>query len=652
VDDDTVARRYLAEFRALISLEEEAAQRPASNKEARDRLENLLCRSRNWSVYAQPASEVIEAEIEEPTSWPFIGVLLKSLLNPQREFTECVAKWTITIVRRGLAPDSAEWSLAADLRSKVFDLLRHSKDADLRSRLWRLLSESHHQHHRMVLHAEIPEELVPAYRKVLVDDLRTCAEIIESPPTPLSIEEATHAREMWSWYLRYGRDGDPVELARRCEVIYDRISRWRLHDFFRFETDEALAPETERIAAILGAASDVEPFETFFAEVERYLAAARHGGRDGADRHRVSILADTLVTHRVNDELFIPGSLDLPIAAFVLAVLRDADEENPAAWYFALRVVQKHLQHLKGAGDEVAAADKLRWLLDKTPAKGQFLFEIFSCAHPAFLGKLTTAELDIVLEHEEAFSTSQWFILLGTFAMGAWTTVRSHLSTRLEEMRSETVEASKHLQSFVRALHLSVLRYDWPPQGIPMAWIIETITGLGLDGALLEMHELTSLRDRSGFKLTMAKLAALLRSRLELEQTPEKSHGLQIMPHDFRVTDWCSFDEGNPEALAAFHEFCLLALGSGFVARYWMPKYIARLDPSGHHVGSFVEQYLRENPSIDADALVRLAYLASAYPDTSEAWTAVAMPICDAARRLRRRNGSTCTSALPAKRAG
>lgn len=636
VDDDTVARRCLAEFRELIYLEKEAAQQPASDKGARERLKILLCRSRNWSVYAQPASEAIQAGLEEPTSWPFVRVLLKSLLNPQREFTECVAKWTITIVRRPSVPGGPGWNLATDLRAQLFDLLKRSEDTDLRPRMWRVLSGSHHQHHRMVLYAELPTEFVPAYRSVLFDDLRTCAEIIESPPIPLTIEEATHAREMWSWYLRYGRDGDPVDLARRCETAYERISQWRLHDFFRFETDEVLAPETERVAAILRAASGVETFEAFFVEAARYLVAARQGGRDGADWNRVSILADTLVTHRVSDELFASDSLDMPLTAYVLAVLRDADEDNLLAWHFALRVVQKHLRHLKEVGDEAVVADRLRWLLRKTRAKGRFLFDLFSCAHPASLGKLTTGEFSVVVENKETFSASQWFILLGIFATVAWETVRSHLSSRLEEMRAEAAETSTHMASFIRALHLSVLRYDWPSLGIPTEWIITAITDHGLDGALLEMHELTWLRDKSGFKLTMAELVALLRSRIALEENSGRSHGLQVMPHDFHITEWCSFDEGDPEDLAAFHEFCLLALGSGFAARYWMPKYLARLDPSGRHVGSFVEQHLRENPSIDTDALTNLAHLSSAYPDTSEAWTTVAMPICEVARRMRR----------------
>jgi len=632
VFEETVAQRFLLEFRELITLEEIAPNPPERGKGAQELLERLLCGSKVWGVYAQPARDLAEAELEILTSWPFVELLLKSLLNPEREYTERIANWTLSIIRRAFVPGSLEWNLAAELRSKVFGMLQTSTDTGIRSQLWQVLAESHHQYHRMVLHGNVRGALVPPYRTVLSDDLSRCSEILQSPPATLSIEEATQARRMWSWYLEYGRNEDPLDLARQCENIYSGISKWRFHELFRFDIDEELKPEIDRVAAILRAARDTGIFIEFFAEAKRYLDAARHGGRDGLDWSHTSSLADVLA------DQFTPSvvaSVSV-LTSFVEAVLEQTESGNDLAWHFAVRICQTYLRRIKETANEVTIGKELQRLLAITPAKARLLYNLYSNAHPASIGKLTDTELDCVLEQESAFTMPEWFVLLGTFAFVRWETVQSRLRGRLDTMRDHPMKASNSMSCFIRSLRVSEVRYKWPSDQIPTGWIISIIAELELDGALLGMHELTWLRDHAGFSMSMLQMVALMRSRIELDQKPKVVESLKIMPYDFRIKDWCNFDETRLEEVSAFHEFCGLALDHGFTATYWIPKYLAQLNPSGSHVGSFIGQYLQTNPSIDAKTLTRLAYLASAYQDTSAAWAIIANPICRKAQELGR----------------
>jgi len=632
VSERVVARRYLEEFRELVAIEDADGRTAGAGNGARQLLKRLLCESKNSETYAQPAHDMVAEELASARASPFAGLLLECLLNPERESIEWVANWTITIARRAFLPDSLEWNLAADLRGKVFATLRTGNDPDIRVRLWHILAESHHEFHRAIFHGNVRGNAVAPYRTLLVDDLTNCAAILKSSAMQLTIEEATHAREMWSWYLEYGRAEDLVDIARQCEQIYNGLSKWRLHVFFRFDHDEELAPETARVVALLRAAPDPEIFTEFFFEARRYLDVARRGERDGADFMRISALGDACADLLSLEVTPPPNAL----TSFVVTVLKQAEDENSIAWTFAIRVCQRHLRSIKAAEDEVALENILKRLLGVTESKARVLYGLYSHVHPLSTGTLTKTELDCVLAHESGFSAFEWFALLGAFAVVSWDTVQLRLRIRLEALREQPVEASNCIACFVRAIYLAALRYDWQPTQLPTAWIMDMIREFGLDGALLGMHDLIWLRDQADFRLDVAQLVALIRSRMELEQRPRPGNHFEIAPHDLEVSAWCSFDEANPAEVDAFHEFCCLALGHGFIAVYWMPKYVAQLNPSGQHVGSFVEQYLRDNQTIDGNALARLAYLASAYPDNSEAWASIARPICSRANRLRR----------------
>ncbi|MCK5230922.1 MAG: hypothetical protein KAR13_11685, partial [Desulfobulbaceae bacterium] len=501
-----------------------------------------------------------------------------------------------------------------------------------------------------VLHGWARETIAQEYRSVLINDLTICASTLESPPVKLTIEEATHARHMWSWYLKYGRDDDPLDQARQCEHIYNALSSWRFHALFRFGETEELTSETERVVAILEKAPNVQIFIEFFSEAKRYLDVVRRTEGDGVARSCISAIADALA------DQFIPAGVapQNALTSFVTTVLGQNNDNKDLAWNFAVRICRKYLRRKKETGDHSLIVKELQRLLGLTPAKAQLLYDLYSYAHPASIGIISGIELDCIFEHENEFSDMlrEWFMLLGTFALVRWEMIQSRLSDRLNTMRNQPVEASRLMERFIDSLYWSVLKYKWSSIQIQTAWIIDMIVDFGLDGALFEMYEFTWLRDKSHFTLNMPQLEVLVRSRMELEQRPKPDDSFKIIPYDFRINDWCSFDETNPEEVSAFYEFCRLGLGRGFTSIHWMPKYVAQLDPSGRHVATFIEQHLKENACIGANVLARLAYLASDYPNTSEPWTTIARPICRNAERLRREEREQVYFGLSSKETG
>lgn len=630
VNHPVIADRYLQEFRQLVTLEDAGALEAPSGKTPQTLLKRILTGSRNAGIFIQPAHDLVIARLSEAAAWPFVGLLAESLLNPTRETVEWVANWTMAITKRPITPDTHEWRNAETIRAEAFKVLRTCEESELRRSLWQLLQGSHRKFRHLVLQGKVRNPIKEKYQQILVSDLSICAEILGAPPVPMTIVEATHAREMWSWYLEYGNNDELVGLARKCEKIYAGLSNWRFHDFFRFATDDALAPETNRIAGILLEADCLDTFGEFFEEAQRYLDAARHAP-DMADEWRICRLADACA-----DQFVIGASAHRnSLTAFTLKVLDQDEPSNLLEWHFVVRLCRRYLYEAKR--QNLADFDNaLSVLLGETRNVFRLLRELYSNVHPSSMGVLTKAELDCIFEQETNFSERDWFLLLGPFYAIDGDLIQERLGGRLTASTSDTLVKSRCMENFIRSTYLTALRYEWTGEQMPVGWIIDMIAVFKLYGGLLGMHELEWMRDQAYFRMNMTTLTSLVRSRCELEKNNTPYEGVEIFPHDFAVDKWVDFDVAQVTEINAFREFCRLALESTFTAIYWMPKYLRQIDPTGEQVTVFVEQYLADAPDLNGNALARLANLASGYEDDMSQWAAIARPICERALTLRR----------------
>lgn len=631
VTDVNVAGRYIDAFRPLVAAEDAGTLQARSGKGARQLLGRLLCHGRHSEIFGPPAHDIVTRELGVARNWPFVGLLCESLLNPIRESMEWVSNWTITISRRAIAPSSNPWGLAEAVRAQVTGLLQAKTEQEVRIALWHVLSESHHSFHRAILHNEVIGNAADSYHHVLLADLQACVNILASPPVQIGIEEATEARALWKWYLKYGQKEDLVGLARQCEGLYNGLSHWRLQDFFRFDSEQTLATETNRVASMFRAANSVAPYVKFFDEARRFIAAARHGAHDAADNSRITALADSLA-----DDYQLNLAELSPLSTFVVKVLSgDQMPENHLAWDFAVRICQKHLFNVKSTHIDSIAQHLSTWL-EMSGSKDRLLWGLYSNVHPLSTGPVTQAELAAVLEHQNDFNAREFFTLLGNLAGADTETVKARLQDWLDVMRDDMVEASQCMGFFIRATYITALRYKWSREQIPVQWIVEIIVTYRLDGALLGMHDLEWLRDNANYRLSMIETVKLMRSRIELEGQNKPAEGFEIVPYKFSIGDWCHFDPNDPDERQAFFELCEIALSKTFTALYWMPKYMTQLDPSGQQVAAFVINYLESHLQLDAKSLSRMGYLASAYPEESAGWMAIAGPICERTNTMRR----------------
>lgn len=644
VDKTDVAYRFLNEFRELNKLVDAGLGSTDPGKSPRQLLGRLLCKSRNSDVFAQPAYEMAMSHLLSEGWWPFVGDVAKCILEPKRETAEWVANWTLGFASYAIPTGSSEWMRLLDLRAKLFELLQSGQSRELQDRTWKLLSDSHHSLHYAIAHYRMTDENRQAYRALLIDDLTRCKALLKTPRT---LGEATCARPMWEWYLEYGQDEALVATARECERLYSGLSKWRIHDFFRFDDDERLTVETERVAALLRVATDSRVFVDFFDEVERYLSSARGNSDDMADGMQLGELAYKLA------DMF---SLDATgnttaLSSFVLSVLAAGEKAEPRSFPFATMVCTARLGQLK-ATREVNTGDWLNRLLATTPSKGTVLHRLYSNAHPSSTGPLSADEVQAILTHKDDFTILQWFWLLGVLVGAVDESLSKHVLTSLGSFGDDRYEASYCLGLFIRSSHLTFRRYNRSPTRDFAKSALDWIVTFRLDGALLESHYLEAMTKLSGFVPDMRFFASLMQSRVELERGPKPDERFEILPYRFNVSAWCTFDPKNDADVAAFDDVCRLALRPSFTALYWIPKYLPAIDPSGNCVAAFVTRHLADNNAVDADALSKLAYLASQYPVDSEAWASIARPICEKARGLGRQAREHLYFCLSSKETG
>ncbi len=644
VDKPEVAYRFLLEFRELAKLEEANSTHFEPGKSPQQLLHRQLCESRNSGVFAQPADEMANRHFLSEEWWPFVGGLAKCVLEPERETTEYVANWTLGFSRHALSTESPDWKRLLDLRAKIFESLQSKQYKELNSRLWALLSDSHHSLHAALSHYRMTDRNHQNYRAVLIDDLARCKSILETPRT---LGEATHARRIWEWYLEYGQDEALVAPARECERLYSGLSKWQIHDFFRFDYDERLAAETKRVATALRAATNKNLFVEFFDEVESYLGSARGKSEDMADAMQLGELANKLADLLSLDST--GGTTAL--SSFVISVLAAGVEAEPRSFSFAIMVCRARLGQLKATG-EVNPGDWLNRLLAITPSKGTVLYRLYSNAHPGSTGALSADEVGCVLTHKNDFNDREWFWLLGVFAGAVEENVSTHVLTSLKECGDDRYKASNCLGLFIHSSHLAFRRYERSPSRNFTKSIVDWIVNFQLDGALLNNHDLEAMNKLAGFVPDMRFFASLMQSRVELERAPKPDERFEILPYRFNVSAWSTFDPNNNDDVAAFHDVCRLALDRSFTASYRIPKYLPSIDPSGNSVADFVTQHLAGNDAADVDVFSKLAYLASQYPADSEAWASIARPICERARVLGRRDREHIYFCLSRKETG
>jgi hypothetical protein len=630
VGNEALATRFLSELERLVSMEELFDHQFESGKRPTQLVKRLLCDSRNFKVFCRSAREIVLNKIENAKAWPFAGHLVACLLNPIRAHIGWSAKHTMYIQRFAVEPDWESWEIAIDVRKKAFEVISKAQRTSFQSELWKILARAHHEANRVLFHERLSSNAQRGYRNLIKSDLERVLGILENRKSDLGMALATDARNFWDWYLRYGKDRELVDLAKQCESIYTQINKWRLQDFFAFEKPSDLLGETNRIAEAVMSATTTAEVSAFFDDAMVYLKSAREGNDDLADNWRIADLAHACSS---NFRPFDPQRNAL--TEYAIAVLQSEHESNVLTTYFTECLCLGLIRNAKMINSE-DYPDSLKLVLSLSFLPDKLFYQLFRNAHPKTNGKLLDSEVDRAIEARKSVTAEECHRLLGSLFVANQEKILSFIHKDLIDT-PDIEKRSRLFHIFFRNARLSLLRYEVEPNVQFVDWIIQSIIELNLDGSLFGSgSDLDWMREKCGYKMSGGDFLQFIESRLALEREPRSSQSFPILPHDFRVSEWCEIHFDKPDELAAFFELCNLAIKANFTSYYRMPKYLASLDPSGAHIAQFAENSIALHAEEMNEHLKRLAYLASGFLDTSSAWALIAEPICAQASQLSR----------------
>lgn len=626
VSTSLVANRFLTEFYELSAMRE-TDEDWLGGKRPRDLIKRLLRDSNNSGVFYQPAYELAKSWIDQIEKWPFVGWILECLSYPVRESVDWIATGTVSFRRQAVAPGGPEWNFLAKVRSDIFRSLRSCSNDKLRRLLWTTLSTIHHDLNRAAIQGNVVGTDIDAYRAILETDFVEMHEVLSNPPATPSIEEGTAARTIWEWYLEYGESGKRKELAAKCEDIYRKLAKWPVQEFFAFSNQDQLEPVTKAVAEAMFSAKDPSEIWQFFREAESYLSVARLGRRDGADE-RLSDLADTCIAQ------FNPtGTNPNVITRFIQDTISGKLEELSLAQDFCIKVCKRYIGRVKKES-KTSVNEAITDLINVSQNPTKLLTSIYFDPHPKVIGPLTESELRLILDRENEISSRTLATLMAGLSLVNGQSTREVMNRLFDRLDKKCPDPSETMKAFIGALTFAWTRHD-TSDATEVQWIFDSITELGLDGSLVESHELQRLRDKCQFHLKLPSFLNFVESRLAIDQSGPPYREFQIIPFDFNASEWCIFDMQDPEACEAFDVLCSKVFVGGFVTTSLIPKYLSQLDIEGIAVSKFIEKQIASG-AIEFDQLRLLAFLAAGFQTGTNAWRACATPICMQASRMTR----------------
>lgn len=644
IDDAALARKLLVELGVYVQLESEEKISSEHGKKAGELLKRVLCGTRNSKLFAQPGVKLAIKSMPDEGKWPFAGLLIDGLLNPDREFSGWTAANTISFSRYALQPGMKEWSAALKIKQSAFRLLEARKQRTFTNQLWRILGKGHHDFHRVLFHHKIETQDKPVFIAELKSDLERVHAYLQANNADLSLSEATHIREFWSWYLKHGKEHELVAIAQSCEEIYASINKWCLQDFFRFDYDANLIPETERVVREFKDAENEQPIQDFFDEAASYLNSVRDGKNDGADNWRIGDLASACTG------LFEPASKPPnPLTRFVIATVENAESSNRLAWTFSTSLWRGHLRAEKTKGVDVTAA--LVELLSLTKTPSALWVDLYGFPHPKSIGPIEQSELEFFDRERNCLAQNERFQLFGSFYEVGKERIKKLVTDELDSIKNLADQNSCFLV-FFRYLRFYYLRFSLTPSKATVDWLIQLLIDYKLDGAILGDSDFEWMRNESDYVMNGRRFLALMQSRIDMEQQKTADDSFSTVPHEFPVDKLCKFDFSEPAEVAAFRGLCTLGLGHSFVSYYFVPKYLAKLDLTGERIRDWVVDQLAAQDGTDFEKLKRLSYFASAFDDVSNKWELIASPICDAAAALKRSERTRVYFGLSEKETG
>ena len=625
------AKRFLSEIKVYLDFEMASSVRFLNGQEPSKCLQRLLGHPRCAHQYTPQAVDELRENWESLPESLFLRTVLKTIWDPYRETITGVDR-RFCIQRYHIAnTNHPVWKLCLEFREKAFATLRDRRAGkSLRRELWSQLhfSVARFDETRSMFNDNHPAAELMLDR--LQKDLETINEIVSGLREPLDLEELAEARNVWAPFLNEYAPETLSSPAKRCDSHFQAIFKWPVQAMFSSDAWTNESP-IEQIACRLKQENDVSSWRSFFNVAEQYLRAYDSGDPNANLGH-----VDTLV------EKFCDGTtlaLGTPVMVFASEILRHS---TPSALerVFAIALGRRFVLQAKTNQSQFSAEKCLEPFLEGCPWKAEVLVAVYSYPHPKTVGTLTTSEFRFLADPIQGFSSLQQAFVLASFFEICPTDTKQALSSILNKSAPFSDERNELARTIAESVYMAGLRYDWPPDHIPIDWIMEMIVGLKIDPRILDRQSLLWMIDQTGWKFSMVQFVRFVQSCIEQDSKRSQHSNYSGFPHGFSADRWCRIGTEKEEQ-EAYNKFCEIIMEGGrYTTVFECPEMLPKIDADGTCISKFAARYFSVNPNPDRDSLYRLAGLVAHYEEGSLGWRAIAKEVCKRAATMSKNDES------------
>lgn len=578
------------------------------------------------------ANKVIETWIKGKAVTPEEGYAVRCLLNPlisiERENTR-FEKGTIYINRYLLNPDHPISQIRTRILESLWGLLTKTTHEQARLVVLDLLQDNHRDTHNGTARAK-SRQGAEIYEKEALNDLSRIQGFLTE--TWVTGTELRQARQFWNWHLSYDAREKYKSLAEQCEQKY--LSRPNSRLFNRvFEYSYQRESDATNAANELTQQITKDPTGKL---IEQMLSEALEFA--GGDRfwHGASLVASEL------------GKIILSSPAVSTFTWSNIGSANQNSRMFAAAILSEHLRSLRQENKATEQNEILQKAKAVVGKEGLYtlILDFYFRARFGLTGGLNTIDQaffrshldDLLLQKDRAelIEIASRFLPLG------WEPVKTDIEKCLRGLRVEAL--SRAVSTSIDSIHMQLnFHKDISVNRENAKWIFDLLIPLPkIDecGSKVEW-DLQQISQRSSFKYSISEFALFLEERIRLTlASPESEEKFQILPSEimfkfFQFVDTATKTQDSRIEVEQVIRRLLDLNDKPYPVGYYLPEWIASLDPIGEMVPDLVLEKLEEAKKINDIELVRSwARYAGEYHETTPQWRKIALSVSEFASKI------------------
>ncbi len=506
-------------------------------------------------------------------------------------------------------------SVLARIRS-ILQQPGEALDEATKTALWNMVSRAHQQAN--YAKGQLSEEHGEASRQLterLRNDLEWAKQVISQ--RGLSPRELRAAREVWDWHAEFEKEEELGALAAALEELYFSHSTVkRIESLIDWDAREETERNVERTAANL---ANAEPgaIRRFVAEATDFL------GQE--DVRRVFFVASALGWLAVEHE---------SVRTFLMQSFQ-AEPRESAAYQFAMSGISSWVLTVRRRNGDSAAQLVQEFLNQGLPDKSLDLLKLLYDGRYHGDAALVdcAAESALVRDHQRLFVDANAVPDFLACTMWGWRHDWPDLKTRLAAVLDGTSRevrqaATAQLVKQVQAVVHSSGGAELPPDLLQWLWtrlVATSDLGCLKDG---RSWHLSKIVKRLG-RVSTPGIVDAVETRLTLHETADR-HGVDSPSQLLPLVEPVDIANADDPAVQGAIETLVTMLTRSAIARHWIPKLLARLDPQGLIAPRLLATRLEAESNLkDVRSLARAACF---YGVGSAAWRQIARAAIEAAR--------------------